>query len=59
MAKKKDEEAVYKVVAPFRDKSNWDVAYAAGQDVSDLSDERLLELMDKGLVSDGSESKED
>jgi len=51
MAKKKSEEAVYKVVAPFRDKDNFNLAYEVDQDVSHLSEDRLLELIEKGLVS--------
>jgi hypothetical protein len=55
MAKKKEEGGSYKVVAPFRDKANWDLSYEVGQDVSDLGEERLLELIEKGLVSEGLE----
>ncbi|MEO6522241.1 MAG: hypothetical protein ABIN91_11225 [Mucilaginibacter sp.] len=50
MAKKKTEGVGYKVVAPFRDKSDWNIYYEVGQDVSELSQDRLDELVEKGLV---------
>ncbi|WP_285011207.1 hypothetical protein [Pedobacter faecalis] len=58
MAKGKTEGAGYKVVAPFRDKDNWDIAYEVGQDVSDLTQERIAELVEKGLVSNGETAKD-
>lgn len=58
MVKKKEDGAGYKVVAPFRDKDNWDISYEVGQDVSDLSQDRLDHLVEKGLVSDGTEKEE-
>lgn len=54
MAGKKKEEISgngYLVITEFRDKNDWNILYSVGQDVSDLDDERLLELIEKGLVS--------
>jgi hypothetical protein len=58
MAKKKSGEESFKVIAPFRDKDNFSVAYEIGQDVSDLSEDRLLELIEKGLVSNADEPED-
>ena len=42
----------YVVVQPFADIANFDLKYEEGQDVSHLTDERLLVLMEKGLVKE-------
>lgn len=49
MAKKKEAPAAV-VLAPFRDKNNFDLAYTEGQDVSHLPEDRLSELVAAGLV---------
>ena len=58
MGKKKPEGNGYVVAQPFRDKSNWDISFEVGQDVSDLPQDRLDELVEKGLVSQGEVTKE-
>jgi hypothetical protein len=58
MAKKKEsaqDSGSHYVVQPFRSINNWDDEYFIGQDVSHLSDDRLLDLMEKGMVTDDAE----
>lgn len=53
MAKDKEttpKPGAFVVVSPFRDKANFDLAYTAGQDVSDLADTRLAELVAADVV---------
>lgn len=38
------------VTQEFRDIANWDTLYEVGQDVSELNEERLAVLVEKGLV---------
>ena len=46
------EQESYVVVTPFADIANFNIKYHVGQDVSHLSDERILVLMEKGLVKE-------
>lgn len=52
MAKKKTEGVQYIATQTFRDKDNFDVEYVEGADLSDLSEERIQELIGKGLINE-------
>lgn len=48
--KKKETSEEYIVQSPFRDVNDFSISYEAGDDVSHLEQERLDELISKGLV---------
>lgn len=53
MAKKQEKPiGGYVVVSPFRDINDFSKAYEEGEDVSHLSDDRLLDLLEKGLIEE-------
>jgi hypothetical protein len=60
MAKKKSDESgnSYLVNQPFRDKDNFDILYEVGADVGHFEQERLDELVEKGLIVKGDEAEE-
>jgi hypothetical protein len=47
-----DEDAIYEVVVPFRDSSNFAKVYEKGDDVSDLGEERIKHLLLTGNVAE-------
>jgi hypothetical protein len=49
-AKSKQPGKSYLVVQEFRDKDNFDLVYKVDADVSELPEERLADLISKGLV---------
>jgi len=51
MGKTQKPEGEFVALADFRDIDNFDVAYNEGDDVSHLSDERILTLLDKKLIA--------
>jgi hypothetical protein len=44
------EQITYTVIAPFRDKDNFDIIYSEGDDVSNFDKERIEYCIEQGLV---------
>jgi hypothetical protein len=62
MAKKKTEDQPgtgYLVIQRFMDKGDSSIIYEVGDDVSHLEEDRLSELVSKGLIESGEEPAED
>lgn len=62
MAKKKADvqpDGSYRVVQKFRDKDDYSKSYEIGDDVSHFDDERIEDLVSRGLIKSGAKEATD